>query len=575
MPLLFSYLVKLSISLAIVFLFYQFVLRRLTFYNWNRFYLLLYTALSFLIPFIDISGVFQGNQWSEVRVVQWVPVINNFSFAITDEKNTITINYWFIGGIFIISGMAIMLFRLVSQLISFKRMIKRGELISDKEMKIYQVDESIIPFSFGNSIFINRHLHTESELQEIIRHEFVHVKQRHSFDIIWGEILCIINWYNPFVWLLKKSIRQNLEFIADNNVLKNGVNKKQYQYLLLKVIGNNQYSITNQFNFSSLKKRIVMMNKIKSAGVHIVKFLFMLPLIAVSLVAFRNKSKEFAQLKKEQVVNVQDAGIQTFVMKKIYSSDTIPSSSTAANEKNLNNISSEFEITDKEATMKLKNGTIEKYDLTDSLERQKFEKKYGTIIEVNTDSNRVTPVAVITDEGIKTIYVTPSVVTENSSKVIAVSPKAYSSSSQIIEVTPSVSSNVNSNVVTTISPSVVISATTVNGTTVVAPVAVIDDYGYTITGNEDALVTITRNTAKQELEEFKNKMKEKGIELNFGEVKYSDKGILTHISGTMKAKDGNSNFSATDFEKVFLGSIKKGNKTYFKVTVQDKRKVVI
>ena len=129
-------------------------------------------------------------------------------------------------------------------------------------------------------------------MQEIVRHEFVHVKQKHSIDILWSELLCIVSWYNPFSWLLKRSIRQNLEFIADSKVLEGGMNKKEYQYLLLKVIGNNHFSIASKFNFSSLKKRIAMMNKMKTARMHIVKFLFILPLVAVLLIAFRKKEHE-------------------------------------------------------------------------------------------------------------------------------------------------------------------------------------------------------------------------------------------------------------------------------------------
>ena len=137
------------------------------------------------------------------------------------------------------------------------------------------------------SVFINSNLHTEDELREIVRHEFVHVRQKHTIDIIWAELLCIINWYNPFAWLLKRSIRQNLEFIADNKVVENGIDKKQYQYLLLKVIGNNQYSIATKFNFSSLKKRIAMMNKTKSARLQVGRFLFLVPVLAIILLAFR------------------------------------------------------------------------------------------------------------------------------------------------------------------------------------------------------------------------------------------------------------------------------------------------
>jgi TonB-dependent SusC/RagA subfamily outer membrane receptor len=154
------------------------------------------------------------------------------------------------------------------------------------------VNKNIIPFSFGNSIFINQQQHTEEELNEIIRHEFIHVKQQHTIDILLSEIVLLFNWYNPFAWLLRKTIRQNLEFIADQHVLKNGLNKKEYQYLLLKVVGISSFSIGNQFNFSSLKKRIIMMNKMKSARLHLVKFLFIVPLLAVLLLSFRKNIRE-------------------------------------------------------------------------------------------------------------------------------------------------------------------------------------------------------------------------------------------------------------------------------------------
>jgi beta-lactamase regulating signal transducer with metallopeptidase domain len=97
-----------------------------------------------------------------------------------------------------------------------------------------------------------------------------------------AEMLCILNWYNPFAWFIRHNIRQNLEFIADDNVVRSGMDIKAYQYHLLKVVGIPQYRIANQFNFSSLKKRIMMMNRAKTAKIHLVKFLFILPLIAVT-----------------------------------------------------------------------------------------------------------------------------------------------------------------------------------------------------------------------------------------------------------------------------------------------------
>lgn len=283
MSALIEYFAKLSICLAVVWLFYQFVLRRLTFYNHNRWYLLGYSLLSFVIPFIDITPALHQNDLTGSTVVQWVPLVYN------NSGGDSLLSVWNVLSVLVVAGMLFMLVRLMIQLFSFRRMMKKATLVSGDDILLYQVNEPIIPFSFGNAVFFNVNLHTTEELEKIIRHEFVHVKQRHSIDIIFSEILCLLNWYNPFAWLLKAAIRQNLEFVADNKVLENGVNKKQYQYLLLKVIGNNQFSIAQKFNFSSLKKRIAMMNKNKSAKMHLLRFLFLLPVLAFILVSFRKE----------------------------------------------------------------------------------------------------------------------------------------------------------------------------------------------------------------------------------------------------------------------------------------------
>lgn len=302
MPILFQYLLKLSVSLGIMYLFYQFVLRRLTFYNHNRWYLTGYSLLCFFISFINISPILEKNKVVSHEIVAFIPAVEMLTTKVSpDPAFAMGLGHWTIWSwllLFLIAGTGILFLRFAFQLISFKKLTGKARLIADNEIKFYQVNENIIPFSFGNSIFINQHLHTETELKEIIRHEFVHVKQRHTVDIIWSEILCILNWYNPFAWLIRKSIRQNLEFIADNKVLENGMDKKQYQYLLLKVIGNNHFSIASNFNFSSLKKRIAMMNKIRSAKLHLIKFLFVLPLIAVLLLAFRGGSDGLHRLKE-------------------------------------------------------------------------------------------------------------------------------------------------------------------------------------------------------------------------------------------------------------------------------------
>ncbi len=311
MPFIFSYLLKLSLSLGVVFLFYHFVLRRLTFYTWNRWYLMGYSLLCFFLPFIDVSLALEDSDMKNSPVVNWVPVLSEQVVLNKTEPGS-GLNGWDYALLILLTGVVIMLIRLCIQLISIRRMRNRSSLISKEGIRVYQVDAPIIPFSFGDSIFINQQQHSTAELEEIIRHEFVHVKQKHSVDIIWGELLCLFNWYNPFAWLLKKSIRQNLEFIADRQVLEQGMDRKQYQFLLLKVIGNNHFSIANQFNFSSLKKRIAMMNKLRSAKFHLVKFMFVLPLVSVMLLAFRNEWKK------------QETGKDQFSVSTVAGNDTIP-----------------------------------------------------------------------------------------------------------------------------------------------------------------------------------------------------------------------------------------------------------
>ncbi len=332
MPLLIDYILKLNICLAVVYLFYQLFLRRLTFYNWNRWYLLGYTALSFIIPLIDIMPSLEKRALQQNAMVQWIPAI---SFATPDERNFFeTLTYWDWAVAILILGSLVLLVRFLIRFYSFKKMKAKAQLISGQDTMIYQLDEPIRPFSFGNAIFINTEMHSGEDLEEIIRHEFVHVKQRHTIDIMWCEMLCMLNWFNPFVWLLRHNVKQNLEFIADNKVLQSGLDRKEYQYLLLKVMGNRQFAFTNHFNFSSLKKRIIMMNTIKSAKVQLIKFMFLLPVIAVLLLSFRKEIKAYREhaaiettgSERAEVKNIAfEAGSETTVT---HVGDTVPAKST-------------------------------------------------------------------------------------------------------------------------------------------------------------------------------------------------------------------------------------------------------
>jgi hypothetical protein len=121
-----------------------------------------------------------------------------------------------------------------------------------------------------------------------------------------------MNWFNPFSWLIKKAICENLEFIADNEVIRSGVNKKSYQYLLIKVTGTIASGITNYFNFSSMKSRIKMMNKARSKKRHLFKFILWIPIILLLLLAFRNKNE-----KNDFILEEKDSAIKSFTLSSL------------------------------------------------------------------------------------------------------------------------------------------------------------------------------------------------------------------------------------------------------------------
>jgi TonB-dependent SusC/RagA subfamily outer membrane receptor len=263
----------------------------------------------------------------QIDVVKMIPVIDRSSLQQNSWLNLNEYGTWII--LVFIIGVIIFLVRLAMQFYSYLQLQRSSELLTDMPVKLYHVDKNIVPFSFGNAIFINQEQHNESELREIIRHEFVHVKQRHTADMIWAEVLCIVNWYNPFAWMIKKVIRQNLEFIADQQVLQNGLDKKQYQYLLLKVAGSPAFRIANQFNFSFLKKRIAMMNKMKSARLHLVKFAFVLPLIAVLLLSFREQIGGLIEMRLTSVEDNKPLNAQSIQTGGKMIVDTVPVDNTA------------------------------------------------------------------------------------------------------------------------------------------------------------------------------------------------------------------------------------------------------
>lgn len=317
-----EYMLKVSAFYAAAYFFYWLVLSRLTSYKSNRFYLLFTSLFAFITPLLQLDLFLSPQTINNSAFINYIPAINITGTEYVPAESSISFSTIFLS-VFIM-GSIICLLHFIIQLLSFKKVTANAKLVSTVfNINIYHLDIDIMPFSFGNAVYVNQTKHSSAELDDIIKHESVHIHQQHTTDVILAEIICILNWYNPFVWLMKNAIKQNLEYLADDTVLKYGADKKSYQYLLLKVTGYSPFQIVNSLKISSLKQRISMMNKTRTSRKHLLKLLFVLPVLAFMVLAFRNANtsaisaeanlQEQSFILNELSYNIPDAKIDMLV----------------------------------------------------------------------------------------------------------------------------------------------------------------------------------------------------------------------------------------------------------------------
>lgn len=287
MPQFFIILIKINLVLALFSIAYYLILRRLTFYTLNRIFLLTGMLFSTVYPLIDLTDFFRNNP----QIGAFVPEVNQR----VAPADFITRNWQFIS-IFFYAGAAIMAVRLLLQFISLYRLHKHSFRGTVEEMPVRVLEDAVSPFSFWQTIYINPALHHEKDLRSILEHEQVHVKQWHTLDILLAELSVVFYWFNPGIWLMRKAVKENLEFITDEKVLKKGIDKKAYQYSLLEVGQLASVSaLGNSFNISDLKKRIVMMNTRRSSPLTLGRYVMVLPVLLVVALLFAVSKREVLQ----------------------------------------------------------------------------------------------------------------------------------------------------------------------------------------------------------------------------------------------------------------------------------------
>ena len=302
------YIMKSAVCLAVFYLFYKLLMSRETFHRFNRFSLLGLMIICSIIPFVKISidspteSVQGAVSMDELLTA---PVIINSDIAPqSNDYSAMEYIIVFATAIYIIG----ILFFTAREIFQFRKVLNincKGteEDISlyinnnVKNIKLIVTDENISPFSWMNRIVISR-TDLEENGREILCHEMAHISNHHSIDLIMADICILLQWFNPASWLIKSELQNVHEFEADETVIRNGIDAKNYQLLLIKkAVGSRLYSIANSFNHSKLKKRITMMMKKKSSPWARAKYLYILPLAAVAVAAFAHP--EISKLSDE------------------------------------------------------------------------------------------------------------------------------------------------------------------------------------------------------------------------------------------------------------------------------------
>ncbi|HEY0246116.1 MAG TPA: M56 family metallopeptidase [Mucilaginibacter sp.] len=297
MPALFVFLLKVNVALLLFCAGYYLVLRHLTFYTLNRIYLVAAILFASVYPKINLDNFAQRHQ-QLARPAQII-VLNLQTPAAAFVKPLTKPNYWYWAGVIFWTGALLLALRLLMQLYSLYKMYRNSIPATIDEHNVRLINDNAGPFSFWQSIYVNPKNHKKDDLKAILLHEQIHINEWHTLDVLLAELSTIFYWFNPGVWLMKKAIRENIEFITDRKILRNGIDTKQYQYSLVNVsFAASPQNIVNHFNLSTIKKRIIMMNAKRSSNVTLTRYAFLVPIVLVCLLSFSISKAELIKKSK-------------------------------------------------------------------------------------------------------------------------------------------------------------------------------------------------------------------------------------------------------------------------------------
>jgi TonB family protein len=279
----FAYLLKVNVAFVLFYAFYRLFFYKDTFFKLRRAILLAFFGLALFYPLLNIQD-WVRQQEPIADVIYMYSAMLPEATAKADAAASVDWYGWLLGSLgFIYWGiLAFLCGRFLVQLSSILWLAHTSERVVIHETPVYALRKAAGPFSFFRMVFLHPESHSDKETDEILTHECTHVSQWHSIDVILSEMMCMACWFNPFVWLLKREVRHNLEYLADNTVIQSGYDSKSYQYHLLGLAHHQSVTtLYNSFNVLHLKNRIMMMNKKRSPGIVRTKYLIFIPLVGI------------------------------------------------------------------------------------------------------------------------------------------------------------------------------------------------------------------------------------------------------------------------------------------------------
>ena len=295
----FIYSVKVAVCLTLFYLFHKLLMSRDTFHTFNRFAILSMMLLSLVLPLVHLSfgseaGINRGTVALEGLVAQTV-VADGGNGVGEGLSLTQVLLAAYVLGVVLFVGKALL------SVGSLLRLIRRARCVEVRNgIRIYTMQGDISPFSWFRYIIMSEKDWQENR-REIVLHEMAHIRRCHSMDVALCNMMIVFQWYNPAAWLLKRELQTVHEYEADEAVLSAGVDAIHYQMLLIrKAVGERLFSMANNLNHNSLKKRITMMKIKRTNPMQKAKIAFVLPLAAMTVAAFASQKVEKLSDKVEQ-----------------------------------------------------------------------------------------------------------------------------------------------------------------------------------------------------------------------------------------------------------------------------------